>query len=528
MEFDDLLKNFTLLKKIVNPVNSLEGKVDLTEVEKIIFNRLPEELEENAPANFPQLYFDFKQEYERFKQFILYDKLIGKNIVALGGGFSTGKSSFLNSLLGKRILPSNINPSTSVPSYLVNGKESSVLGINTFGSQLMMEIEDVKAISHGFGKIDEADTEATLGHIVDSLFISSQEQQFENIAFLDTPGYSKADSADYSAKTDENIARVQLNSSNYILWFVQADSGTISNEDIEFLNTLNKDILRLFIVNKVDKVTAEDLKDVVKNIRNILDVKGISYVDVMTYSQKKGVDCDREKIISQLQEWNQAVYESRFAYNFKVLFTKCKEYYDAQIDVEEKRLNRLNKASTHAETDIVRECLGSLTKETQRNISALKEFRENLKTLQTEFFTEIKRIGDTVHIEMPEPTEIDLIRDKIVNPKEVLDLYCEKQGIKEKKDYQILLTDTFAGIESVFNRMEGNADYAKELSDLIEENLNLESAEIRFQFIVDAKELTGIIQEKTFLQSSTNRFHYSGDEKEETASEMMEVLLEKH
>ena len=240
METEELLKNFSLLKRIVSPEDTVSAKVDLSTIDKLITTELPEALEDNAPSNFPQLYFDFRHEFDRFKEFVLFDKLIGKNIVALGGGFSSGKSSFLNSILGEKILPADINPSTSVPAYLVSGNDVSVYGINTFGSRVDMEAEDVKLISHGFGKLDDDDSEATLGHILDSIFISSPLQPFENIALLDTPGYSKAESAEYSAKTDEKIARAQLNSANYILWFVQADSGTITQEDISFLETLNR------------------------------------------------------------------------------------------------------------------------------------------------------------------------------------------------------------------------------------------------------------------------------------------------
>ena len=38
------------------------------------------------------------------------------------GEFSRGKSTFINSLLGKRILPASINPTTAVLSTLVYGK----------------------------------------------------------------------------------------------------------------------------------------------------------------------------------------------------------------------------------------------------------------------------------------------------------------------------------------------------------------------------------------------------------------------
>lgn len=471
MESDKIIRDFSLLKRIVSPENTASSDVDISALEKLISTELPEALEDNAPSNFPQLYFDFRQEFERFKEFILFDKLIGKNIVALGGGFSTGKSSFANSILGNKMLPSDINPSTSVPTYIVNGSDISVYGINTFGSRVEMELDDVKSISHGFGKISEDDNEATLGHILRSIFISSPEQRFSNIALLDTPGYSKAESADYSAKTDEKIARTQLNSANFILWFVQADAGTITNEDINFLNTINKDIPKLIIVNRADKVIADDLNSIVEKIKSVLDIKGIQYVDVLTYTNRKNRECDRDKIIAQLDEWNGYVCENRFAYNFKVLFTKCKEYYDEQIEEEKRRLSRLNKALTLTEDAIVTECLTSLISEIKRRANDLTEHRDTLKKLRDEFFSEIKRVGDIVHIEMPEPSEIDLIRGKSVDPKSVLDEYIARNNIKKNSDYSIILENALAEIKPALYKVIETSKPADEITQIIMANV---------------------------------------------------------
>lgn len=482
---EQIKKKFDLLKRIVNSEDTVGEKLDLSDLESFIFTELPNELKDCAPENFPELYYEFQYEYERFKSFILYDKLIGKNIVALGGGFSTGKSSFLNAIMEQSILPSNILASTSVPTYLVQDEQTLAYGINTFGSKVEMELEDVKTIAHGFGKIDESDKndkEATLGHIIDSIFVMLPEQKFHNIALLDTPGYSQGDTMDYSAKTDEKIARAQLNSSNFIMWFIQADKGTIPKGDIVFLETLRKDIPKLIIVNKADKVLEKDLEDIVENIKNILDVKGIQYIDVLAFSRRKGSVYDRDKIIKQLEKWDQEKFENRFAYNFKVLFTRCKEYYDTKIDEEGKRLNRLNKAVTLSENDVITECLNSLIGEIKRSITTLKEKKEKLKELQNRFFAEIKRIGDVVHIEMPEPSEIDLIQDKIVNPKEVLEQYCEKHNIKQNPEISILLNDIFAEVNSVFLKVEGNGEYSKELEEIITSTMNIDKKRIKFKY----------------------------------------------
>ncbi|MDE6678930.1 MAG: dynamin family protein, partial [Ruminococcus sp.] len=204
-------ENINLLKRIIINEKNRNLQLELSGIENIITKVLPAELEKNAPSNFPELYFDFKQEYERFKEFILFDKLIGKNVVALGGSFSSGKSSFLNSLLDEEILPSDITPSTSVPAYIINNSETSVYGINTFESVITIQPEEVSMIAHGFGKDDSDGKEVTLGHLLKSLFIALPKQPFRHIALLDTPGYSKSDNDGYSYKTDEKIARTQLN-----------------------------------------------------------------------------------------------------------------------------------------------------------------------------------------------------------------------------------------------------------------------------------------------------------------------------
>jgi GTPase Era involved in 16S rRNA processing len=492
MEFDELeskyeklQSQFQLFKNIIKSEDNINLKVDLSKIEKIINETLPNALEKNAPPNFPELFFDFKYEYSKFKDFILYEQLIGKSIVALGGSFSSGKSSFLNSLMKKSILPSEIDPSTSVPAYIVNGEDTKIYGINVFDSKIEMGLKDIKAISHGFGEeIDEnqnvTSEEVTLGHILESIFLVTPLQTYKNIAFLDTPGYSKPDTTAYSSKTDEKIARVQLNSSDYILWFVKIDDGTIKDDDINFINTLKKEIPKLIIVSKADKLPQDDVNKIVKEVKEMLDIKGIQYVDVLSYSRKKPNDFDSKKIKEYIEKWDGRVQESTFAYNFKVLFVKCKEYYEDIIEDESRRLNRLNTALTLSENDTVTECLSSLQIEIKKNIKELKSINEKLKKLQNGFFTEIKFISDVVGIKMPEPSEIDLIKDKVKDPLKVVEEFKKKHGINNSDDLTMILTDTYSSINPVIDRTLGNSDYKEEVYDMLEENLIVDKSKIKF------------------------------------------------
>lgn len=75
-----------------------------------------------------------------------------------------------------------------------------------------------------------------------------------------------------------------------------------------------------------------------------------------------------------------------------------------------------------------------------RNILEIKKCKEMLHELQNEFFTEIKRIADSVSIEMPEPSEIDLLSDKLVDPKAVIEAYCSDSGLADIKHKNLQLS----------------------------------------------------------------------------------------
>lgn len=511
--YEKLLANYELLCNIIRQsASGSQLKIDLSRIEEIIDKKIPGTLKKNAPEDFYELYTDFKSEYEKFRDFILYDKLIGKNIIALGGGFSSGKSSFLNALMGKTVLPADIDPSTSVPTYIVRGDRHDVMGINVFDTKVLMQPRDIKKIAHGFGEVEDDDDEkvtdaVTLGHVLKNIFFSTPLHRFDNIAFLDTPGYSKPDSEKYSAKTDEQIARGQLNSSNYILWFIQADGGTITEEDIKFIKTLREDIPKLIIVNKADKKNLPDLKDIIAKIKLTLDMKGIRYIDVFAFTSKSEqidddvlkefLDEDRDRIKKQIETWNSQIYESNFARNFKILFVRCKEFYEDQIDEEGRKLTRLNTSITKLTAEDIDfeilEPLQLMVREAQKNVNELKEISKRLKELQNEFFTEIKYISDLVGIAMPEPSEIDLLQDKVTDPLQLMEEYKREKGIRTDPSVVDMLQTMFEGIEPVISREAGGSEYHNELLEVIREFCNVKPDDIRIHDVYKNTEEYGAL-----------------------------------
>ncbi|WP_054939246.1 dynamin family protein [Paenibacillus ihuae] len=483
---DKLRSNFELLRTVIRYSKQPDLKVDLSRIEDIIGRQIPETLQKNAPADFHVLFTNFKNEFEKFKDFVLFDKLIGKNVVSLGGGFSSGKSSFLNALMGKRVLPADIDPSTSVPTYIVNGPDHQVQGINIFNTKIDLELKAIQRITHGFGKVDDEHDRpltdpVTLGHVMNSIFLTTPWHHYNHIAFLDTPGYSKADNKNHSAKTDEQIARTHLNSSQFILWFIQADAGTITEEDITFIRSLREDIPKLIIVNKADKKPEQDLREIIAKTKKVLDLKGIAYLNVLAFSNVERDQYDSAAIRDQLDRWNAQVYESKFARNFKTIFIRCKQFYENEIEQESRRLNRLNKSRTLTDDPTISECLDSLITEISRSIAALKSVNQALKQLQTDFFTELKLISDLAGIAMPEPSEIELIQESLTNPLQLLRNYRQMKGLSSDDSTFHLLQNTFNDMKPVIAAQPGGSTYIDQLVGIIQSHCVIKQPDIHIQ-----------------------------------------------
>lgn len=428
--------NYELLKKICK-MGLPNTEIDLSRLNNLIDKEILETLKKNAPPDFPERYYDFKYEYAKFKDFVFSKELINKKIVSVAGAFSTGKSSFLNSIFKKSILPSEINPSTSVPTYIINSDTKKVSGLNIFNYKMTLRPKDVKSISYGFGEVYNDETgkiindEINIDHILKRLIIETPMQIYKNIAFLDTPGYTKSDNLKNTKKTDEQITKSILNSSDYIIWFISSDWGTIPNEDVKFLTDVKKEIPKLFIVNKADKLTNNELNAVVEQVRSTLHIKGVSYVDILTYSKRKPNEYDSKQIYELLESFNKAKYEESFAKNFKRLFVICKNYYENNIYNENRHLNKINTSITLIDNEIAIKNLKILRIDIKDKIKEYKKLLDDLNLLQNEFFAEIKTISDIVSIDMPVPSDVNFISESYLDYIQLLKNYKQKNNTKK-------------------------------------------------------------------------------------------------
>ena len=271
----DLIRKFLDAKPIEN--NSLKQFKLLIKNDFIEFTNNESSLGEEAKALL--LLQDIEKRLESITSF---PSIYNKNIIAVGGGFSAGKSEFLNSFfMDKQIkLPVGINPVTAIPTYITAGEKNIIKGYSYKGGIVELSSILYNQLSHDFIN--------SLGFnfkdIAPIMAIETPMKSYKNICFIDTPGYNPSN----IGYTDSDIttSKEYLEHSNTLLWIIGIDTnGTIPKSDLDFLESISLEDKKIYIIaNKADLRSSDDIEDILDTFEEILDEYDIEYEGISAFS----------------------------------------------------------------------------------------------------------------------------------------------------------------------------------------------------------------------------------------------------
>lgn len=285
---------------------ALQKLIDRSELlQRELQQQLPELLEDRSTET---QYFDEYLSYladtlHEVQQYSAIGEIRAKKRVAFGGAFSAGKSSLINALIGEKRLVVEIDPTTSIPTYVCAGEAERITALNLFQRSVGLAQAEFASLTH-----DEQVKHGThVGGLLRTVVIQMPSFGWQHLALLDTPGYSKPTKEQSHERTDADIAYEQLNSADCIVWVVSAASGVISEDELEFLARLDADIPKLVVLNRADSKPAQDLADIQALVQCTLQQKNIAVVDVVIASARKPKDYPLTGLIAWLDEWDQPV-----------------------------------------------------------------------------------------------------------------------------------------------------------------------------------------------------------------------------
>jgi ribosome biogenesis GTPase A len=307
--------------------------------------------------------------------------------IAVLGQFKRGKSSLLNAIIGRDLLPTGILPLTSVITVVRFGA-SERLVIYRKGLQFPA-CDSIAALAEYVTEKHNPANRKGIEMVVIELPLPFLRRGLE---FVDTPGIASA------IKANTETAYSFLPRCDAVLFVTSVDSP-LSEAELNLLRSIRQFVRKIFfILNKIDLLSNEDdivqVKEFVKS--RLCSEIGVSEISLISISARHALEAQARKVAAQLfdsgllhlqEKLAQFLATERQALFLSTIIDKGSQL--ATIELQETELS--NKATEASATELKR-CLNEVKTEMARSqaerLWILQSIRERCSQYILESFAE--------------------------------------------------------------------------------------------------------------------------------------------
>ncbi|GAA8971130.1 acyl carrier protein [Helicobacter pylori] len=400
---EGLKERYDLIARILNAKMKNEG---LEEYQRVLDNEFLEFASGVDSLKEKEIALLALQEIKKELQLVAsYPSLFQKTMVAVGGGFSAGKSTFLNQLLGLKLkLPEDTDYTTAIPTYCLKDKKEVLMGFSQNGG--MVELSHL-TFDHQFLE----SLGFNLKEIMPFMLLSAPSVPFEFLCFIDTPGYNPGNQG--YTDGDEQASKESLKHAQHILWFISCESGEIHKNDLKYLQELYEEGKQVFIVlSRADSRIKRQLEEIAIKIKETLEDHGIEflgigaysatrYQEIKEFSEKRPVFDSLEKFLKKLNKRSEkqneilsVLYEVHLAYE-KAVEQDANQFKRYQKVLHSVKLDLLQKGFDDFNDDVFNR-MESLKKEFSEKEESKRENLAQLNQVINSFKENIDKVFDRV------------------------------------------------------------------------------------------------------------------------------------
>lgn len=377
-------KGLDLIKSMIS---RRTNKFDDKTFELIVKTKLFPVFAELGLSRETEIYSQMNKLSDKLKDVEKLKLLHQKKVIGIGGKFSAGKSCFINSLTNS-VLPEGQRPTTSIATYIVHSDVKKNVAITNNDNLIELDNEAIAAITHQF--FDQY--KIGFSRIIKNLVVSTDEFPYPNVAILDTPGYSKADTAKNDDGTDAELAREQLRSVDYLIWLVDSTQGVITDGDLNFISSLNLSTEILVVFTKADTDTKENLQKKLSQAKKTLAGQNKRIFGVIAYNSR-----DKQIVIgeNELNDFMKMANDNSSSEN--EIHSQLSLVNDVLLNDIENSIaennDKLNQFSEVLANTCNAEHISSILNEYSRSYASIQKLKESRNKI-SESFTQLMRISN--------------------------------------------------------------------------------------------------------------------------------------
>ncbi|EIM74583.1 GTP-binding protein HSR1-related protein [Nitritalea halalkaliphila LW7] len=263
--------------------------------------------------------------------------------VGVVGGFSTGKSSFINALLGDELLGVKIQPATAKITKLVYGDELEIFKVFSDESTEVIDLETYQRLS-----VHEDKGVTSFRDNIKYYLIKYPNDYLHHINLIDTPGFSSI------SKEDDELTKSYLSNLDVLLWLFDANKVGDKTE-IDLINEFGTGEKIYGVINKIDLKPPSVREKLLQELYKLFPFEGclvFSSKQVCEINQKENElhtvfedifqkvssSLDKDQVFEIKQDRRKlAVAVNGLLYReFQLINNRQKEYLDFQVSLLEK------------------------------------------------------------------------------------------------------------------------------------------------------------------------------------------------
>jgi GTP-binding protein EngB required for normal cell division len=349
--------------------------------------------------------------------------------IAITGQFSSGKSTFLNALLARNVLPTGITPVTSKVNFINYGEEYKLKITYYSGAQ---EFAPIEAIA------DFTDQRQHEMKDIKYLTLYAPMDILKDISFVDTPGLNS------QSQSDTDTTRKVLRDVGGIIWLTLIDNaGKLSEAEVleEYMQHFkNKS---LCVLNQKDKLTPEQVETTTKYVSEKF---GKYFAQVTPISAKMALESRAHQKRVLLDDSFEAITKEFKTELNKNIGVSTLDFFQDKFEEFHKKISEINTKDMSGDMKLLKES----------NINQVLEFIENTirpQAAETKEFAIKKDLRGICDILAKEYETITKVYDVLIDVLKA----CEPKVIEQfeniHKKYSKELFNIYNSLETIMEKI---------------------------------------------------------------------------